>query len=517
VRTIEDLVPTYVQVADLREEYSRLNALQVHMAPKAGVITRDMFYLWIEEILGDCEDYDFKDSIEALIDAANNEDDSSSDGGSKPGNAAEDLSLGAEVGDLLRQYQQSEAATREKVTRDKALEMPKDGDTAHNKEDATDNRPEESSKPEHEASDSTPGPSKPTAAGLKTEEEIVSVSEEELLSESRQNLADTIFVVGASEGTGSLDAATLLEAVKSCPPSAEWDVCASSLEQAAEETFGLCKADFYYWVAEMFSEVDDERFEACALELQTALTLASQPRQESEAVAPESQCGRDEGETPDNVCSAVGDILTAPPKLDEAPCGSQEDAVNNTCSKPEELDVPASEPQVDSEYPDYQRTLKEAETTDFTAIMRMGFLHVVKDEALGQPVVVILARNINLEDIDVNLGLKFIVWMLDTIADSKFAVIYLNAEATMDNIPPISWMSEVNSTLPRKYRKNITAFYIVEPSMMLKTTIGIMTPFISRKFWKKLTFVDSISELFHQDSKVGFCCHHLLQWKREGK
>ena len=137
------------------------------------------------------------------------QDDSSSDGGSKPGNAAEDLSLGAEVGDLLRQYQQSEAATREKVTRDKALEMPKDGDTAHNKEDATDNRPEESSKPEHEASDSTPGPSKPTAAGLKTEEEIVSVSEEELLSESRQNLADTIFVVGASEGESILNLISL--------------------------------------------------------------------------------------------------------------------------------------------------------------------------------------------------------------------------------------------------------------------------------------------------------------------
>ena len=141
----------------------------------------------------------------------------------------------------------------------------------------------------------------------------------------------------------------------------------------------------------------------------------------------------------------------------------------------------------------------------------MGFLHVVRDEALGQPVVVILARNMNLEDMDVKTALKFLIWMLDTIANGKYAVIYLNADASMDNVPPMGWLSEAKDTLPRKYRKNITAFYVVEPSMMLKTTIGICTPFISRKFWKKLTFVDSISELFHQDSKVGYCCHLLLQ------
>ena len=72
------------------------------MAPKAGVLTRPMFYTWVEDILGDwiypdwipvpsmcsamfgvvtncvlcpgdCEDFDFKDSIDALIDAATHE------------------------------------------------------------------------------------------------------------------------------------------------------------------------------------------------------------------------------------------------------------------------------------------------------------------------------------------------------------------------------------------------------------------------------------------------------------
>ena len=117
----------------------------------------------------------------------------------------------------------------------------------------------------------------------------------------------------------------------------------------------------------------------------------------------------------------------------------------------------------------------------------------------------------NLDDVDVNMALKFFVWMMDTIADGKYALIYRNTDASMDNVPPISWIGEIKSSLPRKYRKNITAFYVVEPSLMLKTTIGICTPFISSKFWKKLTFVDSISELFNQDSKVGYCCHLLLQ------
>ena len=33
-------------------------------------------------------------------------------------------------------------------------------------------------------------------------------------------------------------------------------------QEAEEETFGLCRADFDVWVAEMFADVDDERFEA---------------------------------------------------------------------------------------------------------------------------------------------------------------------------------------------------------------------------------------------------------------
>ena len=40
---------------------------------------------------------------------------------------------------------------------------------------------------------------------------------------------------------------------------------------------------------------------------------------------------------------------------------------------------------------------------------------------------------------------------------------------------------QAKDVLPRKYRKNITALYIVEPTLMLKTTLGLITPFLSRK------------------------------------
>lgn len=519
VRTIEDLVPTAVQLADLREEYSRLMALQVHTQPKAVTISRGMFYLWVEDILGECEDYDFKDSIEALIEASKQEEESSSDEGESEAAAKEDLALGAEVGDLLRQYQQSEAASQKKASesraREKGLELDQPAQEEEEEENATvaaaaqeraarqeerKRQEEERQRRAEEAKDAASGsaadhPSESSecdSSAKGTSESKSSVGG--VLSGTRLHLTDGIFVAGASDGTGSLDAALLLRAVRACSAAAEWDACIRSLGQAEEETFGLCRADFDVWVAEMFADVDDERFEACAAELEKSLRVLASGSAAEEATA------------------TAGDAAPS-----NAAANSTQVPEKDTPSADTEKDTPRDGQADDETHGEYMKTLKEADSTDFTALMRMGFLHVVRDEALGQPVVVILARNINIEDMDVELALKFLVWMLDTIADSKFAFIYLNAEASMDNVPPISWMSEIKRVLPRKYRKNITAFYIVEPSLTLKATIGVLTPFISRKFWKKLTFVDSINELFHQDSKVGFCCHHLLQWKRDGK
>jgi len=318
-----------------------------------------------------------------------------------------------------------------------------------------------------------------------------------VLNGSRQQWADQIFTAGldsttidaeASQG-GSLDAAMLREAVASLE-GGEWARPLQSLEGAREESFGLCLPDFHVWCAEAFAGLSEDDFAECASELETAVREAKSKSAQISLVM-ESQT-KQEKEVAEEEVEAVGEAASG-----GGGGGGDGGGIDS---------------EVDQVYASLlQEAEHDADAAEFTAMMRMGFLHVVRDEALGQPVVVILARNMNLDDVEFSIALRFFVWMMDTIADGKYALIYLNAGASMDNVPPLSWMSEAKGVLPRKYRKNMTAFYVVEPSFMLKSTIGICTPFISSKFWKKLTFVDSISELFNQDSKVGYCCHLLLQ------
>jgi len=456
-----------------------------------------MFYLWAEEILGDCDEVDFKESIEALLDAtAHEEDKSSSEGesGRSPPQFAQDLedsNLGPEVGSMLKAFQKEQEASRGRSKRD--LGMPSIEETLEQQEAAA-----AASRGSALSSNSTAGarsqglgPELSSSSmalahkAMDEQSESETTMSERPLSAAREEAADLVFEAGAHDGTGSVDAATLFRAVKACGDAPEWQACRISLEQVGDETFGLCQADFHVWMAEVFSQVDDEVFTEKAAQLAEALKEQGNVNREAARIEAAAQA--------------------------EAK-GKEGEAAPEEESNMESEDIPRPDPEnCSDEDLKYLRMLREAETTDFTAMMRMGFLHVVRDEALGQPVVVILARNIDLEDVEFSLAVKFFMWMLDTIADTKYALIYLNANASMDNLPPIAWMSKAKHVLPRKYRKNLTALYVVEPSMMLKTTMGLITPFISRKFWKKLTFVDSISELFHQDSKVGYCCHLLLE------
>eukprot|EP00658_Telonema_sp_P-2_P082654 TRINITY_DN8780_c0_g1_i1.p1 TRINITY_DN8780_c0_g1~~TRINITY_DN8780_c0_g1_i1.p1 ORF type:complete len:235 (+),score=34.84 TRINITY_DN8780_c0_g1_i1:72-776(+) len=159
---------------------------------------------------------------------------------------------------------------------------------------------------------------------------------------------------------------------------------------------------------------------------------------------------------------------------------------------------------------DYCELLRAAAETDFSLVKQLEFIHLVQDEALQQPVVVLLLANLKPTSVDNQILLKYLIWMLDTVADSHFSVVLLCQHGGMPNVPALGWLRETPGRLLQKYSANLTALYVIEPSVALRTLMGCLSPFVSDLFWNKIRFLDSSQDFFHRDSKVGHCCQILL-------
>ena len=90
------------------------------------------------------------------------------------------------------------------------------------------------------------------------------------------------------------------------------------------------------------------------------------------------------------------------------------------------------------------------------------------------------------------------------IADRPYVIVYFDAEASWLSTRKFKWLQKTYKLLPRKYKKNIKKLYLVHPSKMQRAFVWFSKPFVSKKFWKKFTFVHTLQDL---DTRVRIACN----------
>ena len=158
----------------------------------------------------------------------------------------------------------------------------------------------------------------------------------------------------------------------------------------------------------------------------------------------------------------------------------------------------------------YTALLAAAAEVDWKTVVSSApcWLHMVQDEALNQPVVVLLLQN--LDPTNTEQLLLYMVWMLDTVAADRYSAVVLGQAAGASNLPSLSWLLELSSKLPDKYRDNLTSIYMVDASIGIRTMLTCASPFVSDSLTAKLRSVEDCDQLAHLDHKVGHCCQLLL-------
>ncbi|EFA06589.2 protein prune homolog 2 [Tribolium castaneum] len=87
----------------------------------------------------------------------------------------------------------------------------------------------------------------------------------------------------------------------------------------------------------------------------------------------------------------------------------------------------------------------------------------------------------------------YILWTLERLVTDDYVLVYLHGGAT--KLPAFSWLKKCYQMVGRKLRKNLSHLYLVHPTLWIKTMLFMAKPFISSKFYRKISYVSSLKEL----------------------
>lgn len=88
----------------------------------------------------------------------------------------------------------------------------------------------------------------------------------------------------------------------------------------------------------------------------------------------------------------------------------------------------------------------------------------------------------------------YVLWTLDRLVTDDYVLAYLHGGAT--RLPSFSWFKRCYHMIGRKLRKNLLHLYLVHPTLWIKTMLFMAKPFISSKFYRKITYVGNLKELY---------------------
>ncbi|XP_053472432.1 rho GTPase-activating protein 1 [Ictalurus furcatus] len=132
----------------------------------------------------------------------------------------------------------------------------------------------------------------------------------------------------------------------------------------------------------------------------------------------------------------------------------------------------------------------------FYDIARHQIVEVAGDDNFGRKVIVFSAcRMPPQHQLNHHMLLMYLKQTLDKYVESDYTLIYFHHGMTSENKLSLSWLRDAYREFERKYKKNIKAFYIVHPTLFIRTVLIFFKPLISFKFGRKVHYVNYLSEL----------------------
>ncbi|KAL9985468.1 hypothetical protein ACROYT_G007881 [Oculina patagonica] len=90
----------------------------------------------------------------------------------------------------------------------------------------------------------------------------------------------------------------------------------------------------------------------------------------------------------------------------------------------------------------------------------------------------------------------YVISTLELLAiHEEYYLVYLNGGTRQQNMPSVTWMKRFYQYIEGGLKKRMREMFIVHPNFRLKAVITLAKPLINASFWRKLSFVHSLSSL----------------------
>eukprot|EP00455_Lapot_gusevi_P053831 TRINITY_DN8491_c0_g1_i2.p1 TRINITY_DN8491_c0_g1~~TRINITY_DN8491_c0_g1_i2.p1 ORF type:complete len:156 (+),score=42.52 TRINITY_DN8491_c0_g1_i2:63-530(+) len=120
----------------------------------------------------------------------------------------------------------------------------------------------------------------------------------------------------------------------------------------------------------------------------------------------------------------------------------------------------------------------------------LRFIYRAGADDQHRPIVVLVVNRIPAAQFD--RVLLYVVLFLDPIVNRDYTVVCVQSQTTDANKTSWSTLFGAYRTLSRKFKKNIKKLYIVHPTWWLKFVLWCSTPFVSKKVWAKVQYIDNV-------------------------
>ncbi|EGC28806.1 hypothetical protein DICPUDRAFT_159700 [Dictyostelium purpureum] len=150
---------------------------------------------------------------------------------------------------------------------------------------------------------------------------------------------------------------------------------------------------------------------------------------------------------------------------------------------------------------EYTEYLNKARNQQFPDIEQLNFIYPAGKDNLGRTIIVIVASHLPVKETDMERVLLYTISIMDPVVEEEYVLVYVHTNMNNSNKPSFAWMKKVYTIFNRKYKKNLKGLYIVHPTTWIKFTLGLFKHFLSSKFWRKLTYIDDLSDLFRVFSR----------------
>lgn len=144
----------------------------------------------------------------------------------------------------------------------------------------------------------------------------------------------------------------------------------------------------------------------------------------------------------------------------------------------------------------YTRQLNRALRHQLTDMESFQFLYKSGKDHLNRSVVIWVASRFPASVFErsgqMNRVVMYIIRKLHTLVEKDYVILYFHTGADDDNYPQISWMTNFFRLLNHRYSRCLRAFYIVHPTIALKTTLWFLS---NTSFWEKVAFINRLEEL----------------------